>query len=134
MPRHSAVLLLLFCLAPLTYGQKYRLGERPTNQNPADYTIKVHISGIHFRACATVSAHSECQAGLYADATLDGKKVELFTASDDKDLKRIVPGDYLARLYSSKPRYEGKAVLFQWYWLLLPDKSASEFEITGLSE
>ena len=134
MSRHSAVLMLLLCLTSFGFGQKYRLGQRPTNQNPTDYPIKVHISAIHFRACATVDTNSDCSSGLYADATIDGKRVELFGAIKDSDLKRIVPGDYLARLYSAKPRYGGKAVLFQWYWLLLPDRSASEFEITGLSE
>jgi hypothetical protein len=41
--------------------------EKPAKAPPTDYTIHVHISGVHYRL------HDV----LYADATLNGKKVEL---------------------------------------------------------
>jgi hypothetical protein len=134
MPKHFAVIALLFCLASVTYGQKYRIGQRPTNQNPADYTIQVHVSAIHFRPCATEGVNTACGGGVFADATLDGKKVELFGGVDKGDINLIVPGDYLARLFSKKPRNGGKAVLFQAYNVLLPDKTAWPCDITGFSE
>jgi hypothetical protein len=45
----------------------------------------------------------------------------------------IVPGDYRAML-PKKPRVGGSEVLFQNYYVLLPDKSAWPCEITGFSE
>ncbi len=130
----AAVLFLSLCSAPLSLGQKYRLSQSPENQNTADYTIKVHISATHFRTCALVGAYSTCRGGIYADATLNGKKVELFGTVDKKYVTLIVPGDYLARLMKEKPRDGGNAVLFQQYFVLLPDKSAWPCQITGFSE
>ena len=134
MRKLAVVLFFSLCALSSIYGQKYRLGQRPTNQNPADYPIKVHISATHFRACAFVGINGACDGGFYADSTLDGKKLELSGAIGKDEFKLIVPGNYSARLAKQKPRDGGRAVLFQEYFLLLPDKTAWPCEITGLSE
>jgi len=67
------------------------------------------------------------------DAILNGKKVELFGAVDKHQALLIVPGDYRAMLQKKK-RTSNSEVLFQNYYVLLPDKTAWLFEITGFSE
>jgi hypothetical protein len=131
--KRSFVLSILFLCSIASAQGKYRLGQPPADQNPNDYTIKVHVSATHFRQCATVGYHSECGEGIYLDAILNGKKVELFGAVDKHQSALIVPGDYRAML-PKKPRVGGSEVLFQNYYVLLPDKSAWPCEITGFSE
>lgn len=122
---------LLFCSVAVAQG-KYRPGQSPVNQNPADYPIKVHVSSTHFRACATVSVHSACGGGVYVDASLNGKKVELFGAVDKHQSLLIAPGDYSAM--PQKSRDGGNAALGQAYYMFLSDKSAWSCKITGFSE
>jgi hypothetical protein len=123
--------LILGSIAPAQ--GKYRPGQVPANQNPNDYTIKVHISATHFRQCATIGVNSACGVGLSVDAILDGKKVELSGGVNKNQMLLIVPGDYRAML-PKRPRASGSAVLFQSYYVLLPDKTAWSCEITGFSE
>jgi len=126
--------MLLFFLCTMASAQgKYRAGQDPINQSPNDYTIDVHISATHFRHCATVEDNARCLPGLYIDAVMDGKKIELFGSTDEHQSVLIVPGDYRAMLLK-KPRSSRSEALFQRYYLLLPDKTAWPCEITGLSE
>ena len=67
------------------------------------------------------------------DAILNGKKVELFGGVDTHQAPFIVPGDYRAML-PKKSRPSSSEVLFQNYYVLLPDKTAWPCEITGFSE
>jgi len=67
------------------------------------------------------------------DAILNGKKVEMFGVIDKHHDSLVGPGDYWAML-PKKPRVRGGEVLYQDYYLLLPDKTAWTFEITGFSE
>jgi hypothetical protein len=128
------VVFLALCSVSLTRAQKDRTGQAPADQDAADYPIKVHISATHFRACAVVGVNGNCGRGIYIDATLDEKKVELFGAVNKNGEKLILPGDYVARPRKEKPRDGGKAVLFQQYFLLLPGKLVWPCEITGFSE
>ena len=124
----SPVALSIFLVCTIASPQgKYRAGQFPVNQNPADYAIKVHISATHFRYCGSES--DEC---VYADATLDGKKFEI-AGVVNRHQTTLIPGDYKAML-PKKPRFGGQAVLGQVYYLLLPDKSAWVCSITGQSE
>ncbi|HUN85817.1 MAG TPA: hypothetical protein VMU48_15675 [Terracidiphilus sp.] len=133
MRKIVGILFFLLFSTSLVSAQKYRLGQRPVKENPADYTIPVHISATRFRPCATVGINAECGEGVYVDATLNGKKLELFGAVDKSDLRLINPGDYVARLVK-KTRDGGSAVLGQEYYVLLPDKTAWICSITGFSE
>jgi hypothetical protein len=132
MKKLLALSILLVCSIASAQG-KYRMGQHPVNQNPADYTIKLHISATHFRSCAWTDSPGQCTREFYADAILDGKKLEIFGAVDEHQVSLIAPGDYLASLWK-KPRDGGKPVLGQTYYLLLPDKSAWPCSITGFSE
>jgi hypothetical protein len=127
-----ALSILALCSIAAAQG-KYRAGQYPTHQNPANYTIKVHISATRFRPCAVLAVNTNCGEGLYADAMLDGKRFEIFGGVDKRQSSLIVPGDYFAML-PKKPRYGGQAVVGQGYYVLLPDKSAWICSITGLSE
>jgi hypothetical protein len=113
--------------------RKVPTGQYPVNQNQNDYTINVHVSATHFRQCATVGLNAPCGEGVYADAVLNGKKVELFGSVDKHQALLIVPGDYRAML-PKKPRASNTVVFFQDYYVLLPDKTAWPCEITGFSE
>jgi hypothetical protein len=132
MRKLFALCVLIFCSAASAQG-KHRAGQYPVNQNPADYTIQVHISAIHLRGCAAPAINSACEDGVFADATLDGNRFELFGGVDKRQTAQIVPGDYTAML-PKKPRYGGQPVVGQWYYILLPDRSAWICGITGLSE
>jgi hypothetical protein len=124
-------LALVFCSVAFTSGQVKPLASVPS---PAGYTIHVHFSATHFRQCALVGAYSICRGGIYADAIVDGKKVELFGEVHKENESLIVPGDYSARLAEKKPRDQGKPELFQRYSVRLPDKSEWPCQITGFSE
>jgi hypothetical protein len=76
--------------------------------------------------------YNDCGEGLYTDATLNGKKVELFPTVDKHQALLVVPGDYSAML-PKKPRDGGQAVLGQEYYVLLPDRSTWPCSITGFS-
>ena len=132
MKRLFALSILLLCSIASAQG-KYRAGQYPVNQNPANFTIKVHITATHFRPCAVLAVNTYCGEGLYAEAILDGRKFEIFGGVDKHQASLILPGDYLAML-PKKPRYGGQAVVGQGYYVLLPDKSAWICSITGLSE
>jgi hypothetical protein len=68
---------LVFCFCSLaTYGQKTRFGQELPHAKPGDdYPIKVHISGLHYRGEYVGSGQDEDV--IYADAVMNGKKVEL---------------------------------------------------------
>jgi hypothetical protein len=129
----SFVLPILFLCSMASAQGKYRPGQYPVNQNPNDYTINFHVSATHFRRCASVGLNGLCGNGVYVDAILNGKKVELSGGVDKHQALLIVPGDYRAML-PKKPRASSTAVLFQPYYVLLPDKTVWPCEITGFSE
>jgi hypothetical protein len=132
--KRSLVLSVLFLCSIASAQGKYRPGQYPVNQNPRDYTMKVHISATHVRSCSLdYGPDYGCYEAVYVDAIFNGKKVELFGGVDKHQLQLIVPGDYWAML-PKRPLAGGSEVLFQGYYLLLPDKSAWPCEITGFSE
>jgi hypothetical protein len=134
MERLFALSILFICSIASAQG-KYRWGQQnPADQNAADYTVKVHISATHLRLCAYVGENGSCYSELYADAVLNGKKLELAGIVDKKTPPTlIVPGDYLASS-TIKPRAGGSAVFYQGYYVLLPNKTAWPCSVTGLSE
>src|ERR1035438_9966377 len=107
--------LLVFCL-PFALGQKTRFGQEPPRARPGvDYPIKVHISGIHVRF-----GDPPCGDLVYADATLNEKKVEFVVWTPGCLVVNLVPGDYQARFM--KPGRKGDPTpLYQEYELPLPD-------------
>jgi hypothetical protein len=123
MKSFASVLFLLLCT---TFVQA---SEKP---NPADFTIKVHITASHLKTeCADVN----CKNILYADSILNGKKIELSGVAVivKKTLMLIIPGDYPARLI--RDEHNSDSTLFnQEFELLLPDNIVWQSFTTGISE
>ena len=123
MRKTVAVLFLLFCAASLHAKDK---------PNPADYTIKVHISASH------IDPPTIGRAANYADATLDGKKLQL--SGDAVNIggrvdrfALIIPGDYMARLKKDFHNADSTAI-HQEYDVLLSDGTVWHCMISGISE
>lgn len=136
MRKFVAILFVLFCSTCLIYGQKTRYGQAPDKPNPAEYSIKVHISATHIRnACIQPGAGVICGIALYADTVLDGKKIELSGSAviTQKQPAVIVPGNYAARLTKDIHNSDG-TLIHQEYDLLLPDGTVWHCATTGISE
>jgi hypothetical protein len=111
------------------------MGQGPPK--PIASSVKVHITASHIRdhCTDTFKGQSSCVNGLYADAILDGKKVELFGADeiDKRDTVLIAPGDYHAQL--TKDVHNADSTLtHQEYNLLLPDGTVWHCVVSGISE
>jgi hypothetical protein len=125
---------LLFCFCSLAmHGQKMRLGQALPHAKPGDnFPIKVHISGIHYRAEYIGAGQTEDV--IYADAIMNGKKVEL---RGDREVPfqyyKLPMGDYQARLLKDSPKVDD-APLFQIYEVVLPDTTVYRCTVTGISE
>jgi hypothetical protein len=136
MRKFVAVLFVLLCSTPLIYGQKTRFGQTPEKPDPADYAIKVHISATHLRnICIQPGASVTCSIGLYADAVLNGKKLELSGSAVflQKQSVLIIPGDYSARLTKDLHNADSTAIR-QEYDVLLPDGTVWKCFTSGISE
>jgi hypothetical protein len=117
------------------FGQKTRFGQTPApSTNPDDYTIKVHISGIHFRLWCT--GDTRCDEEVIADAVMNGQKIELtgvLTSFHHDHQIRMLPGDYLAHFVKNEHK-TGNTPLFQGFDILMPDKTVWQSTVTGISE
>jgi hypothetical protein len=136
MRKFVVALCLLLCTTPLIYAQKARYGQSPDKPNSADYPIKVHISATHRRYyCSGQFNDITCGEGLYADAMLDGKKIELGGTDVifNKHVMLIIPGDYQAKLTKDTSNAEG-TLFGQEYDLLLPDGTVWKCFTSGISE
>lgn len=132
MTRILGLSLLLWCCLALA-DERNALGQGPPIQNSSDYTINVHVSATHFRECAIVGPYPLCNGGVYVDAEVNGKKVELFGEANRDQARLILVGNHRARL-AKKSRVGENEALFQKYDLLLPDMTGWPCEITGLAE
>jgi len=130
MKKFFAVLFLLFCSTALIYGQKTRFGQTPEKPNPAVSIIKVHISATHIRNFC-----DKCIDVLFADAIIDGKKIELtgFPKRISSLSVLIIPGDYQARLTKDIHNADSTAIR-QDYDVLLPDGTVWKCFTSGISE
>jgi hypothetical protein len=121
---------LAFCSSSfLMHGQKTRLSQEPQHATPgAVYLIKVHISGLHYRV-------EDVAWVIYADAVVDGKKVELYGAqrSHFSTFYKLPLGDYQARLLRDSHKIDGTP-MYQQYELVLPDSAVWRCTVTGFSE
>jgi hypothetical protein len=126
--RRFAAILFLMLFSTLAWS-----ADKP---NPADYTIKVHISATHIRHfCSERGADVRCDDGIYADAILNGKKIELLGGDviDKKVGMLIIPGDYPVRLTKDIHNADSTAIR-QEYDILLPDGTVWHCVTTGISE
>jgi len=125
---------------PLAQGQKTRLGKAPAKPDPAQFTVHVHISGSHIRySCSgdnsNVTDKVKCANSLYADAVLDGKKVELWGQPTIGKIRAAVlaPGDYLAQV-ADEAHNADSTVISANYRLLLPDGTVWGCALSGITE
>jgi hypothetical protein len=131
-----AALLLVLCSSSLNYGQKTRFGQKTATPNPADFTLKVHISASHIRqVCTGFRDQIYCNDRFDADAILNGRKLELSGTpiSIEKHGAMIVPGDYSVRLTQDIHNADSSAI-YQEYDLLLPDNTVWHCSTSGISE
>jgi hypothetical protein len=136
MRSYIAAAVLIFCSVALVSAQKTRLGQGAPKAG-VDYPIKIHISGIHLRSHCSSSVlvrGAYCEDALYADAILDGQKVELMGYliwPTDQPIP-LIPGDYQARLKGSHPA--GAIPISEKYELVLPDRTLWQCTVTGIAE
>ena len=144
MRKFVVALCLLLCSTSLIYGQKTRYGQAPRAKQGVDYPLKVHISGIHIRTYyASPSwigpnflATERNEDVAYADAVLNGKKIELlgaWTWISGSYQTPLSPGDFQARLLKDSPK-TSVTPIGQEYELLLPEGIVWRCAVTGVSE
>jgi hypothetical protein len=114
----------------LLFGSAFlQAAEKP---NPADYTIKVHLSASHLKS---ECVEKDCQNILSAEVILNGKKLELAGPAPmlSRTLRLIAPGDYQAKII--KDAHDDGGLLFnQEYGILLPDNIVWQCFTSGISE
>jgi hypothetical protein len=140
MRKFVAVLFLLLCITSLICGQKTRYGQSPPKAKPGvDYPIKVHISGMHIRQyCKPYWGEkyiSSCDDVVYADAIMNGMRIELMGYSETGSIKFLesLPGEYHARLMKDNIN-AGLLSIGQKYELVFPDRTTWQSTVTGISE
>ncbi len=143
MRKVSIVFLLCFCSLAM-FGQKTRYGQSPHAKQGVDYPLKVHISGIHLRTYYASPSwfgpnflDTERDKDVaYADAVLNGKKIELLGAWEWISGSYQTPlslGNFQARLLRDSPN-GSVAPIGQQYELLLPGRIVWRCMVTGISE
>ncbi len=126
------------------FAQKTRFGQAPRAKQGTDYPLKVHISGIHIRTYyespswlgPNFLAQERNQDVAYADAVLDGKKIELlgaWTWIPGSFQTPLSPGDFQARFLKEASKTSVTQV-GQEYELLLPNQIVWRCVVTGVSE
>lgn len=123
---------LLLSSACLVSGQKYRMGQTPPPV--PTFPIRVHISASHLRLHCS-GGESVCGYDLYADATLDHKRVELWGSSKigNEHWSLIAPGDYKAELTQDIHNID-QSVFSRHYILRLPDGTLWPCQLSGIAE
>ena len=137
MMRRFVVVGVMLAFLCSVHGQKTRLGQTP----PTLATVHLHILASHLRlncggsSTGVAGPGVACGYGLYVDAVLNGKKVELW--GDSKIGKQrwalVAPGDYTAELTNDEHDAD-KAVVSQNYRLMLPDGTAWPCQLSGIIE
>jgi hypothetical protein len=138
--RKLSVVLLLCLGSVAAYGQKWRPGQPPPHVKPGvDYPIKIHISGIHLRD--EYLGQGQSSSLVYADAILDGKKIELCFNLEPYlwfHTDPVLPGDYQARLLKDSPKKSAYKTrdsrLAQEYEVVMPDQTFLSSFVTGVAE
>jgi len=137
MRRSATVFGMLLCFLPLMNAQKHRSEQAPTPPNFADFPIRVHISASYLRLnCNDIGFNKvTCRYGLYAEAILEGKKVELWGESKigKYQLALLAPGDYMAQLMKDDHNPD-QSVLSRSYEFLLPDGTGWQCQLSGITE
>lgn len=144
MKKLVVALVMLVCAGSVLYGQKTRFGQAPRAKHGVDYPLKAHVTGIRIRTYyaspswlgpnfLTPERDKEI---AYADAVLDGKKIELmgaWTWIPGSYQTPLSPGDFQARLVKESPE-KSITGIGKEYELLLPNDIVWRCTVTGVSE
>ena len=134
--RKFVVIGVMLAFLSSTDGQKTRFGQTL----PTLATVHLHVFASHLRINCSGSGIGAgpgvgCGYGLYVDAVLNGKKVEL--SGDSKIGKQrlalVAPGDYSAELINDEHNAD-QTVVSQDYRLLLPDGTTWQCQLSGIVE
>jgi hypothetical protein len=140
MKRRISIMCFLLCVPSLICGQKYRMGQAPKPANPSEFPLHLHISASHIRRVCNgfdnLGPGVACTAnGLFVDAVMNGKKVELWGDSMIGKQKSsiLAPGDYKAQLTSDGHNADRTAIS-QDYAVLLSDGTTWQCHLSGMTE
>jgi len=132
--------VLVFCFLigflSLAQGQKARYGKTPAKNDPANFPVRVHISSTHQLAgCSGYGNTVDCGPGLFAEAVIDGKKVDLWGAAAIAKFQYAIlaPGDYLAQVTQDAHNADD-TLISRRYLLLLPDGTTWPCGLSGITE
>lgn len=138
MKRRLLAIALVFCCPQLALGQKVRYGQEAEKSKPGvSYPLRVHVSASRIRNLCTGSllTRIDCSDVLFADVTLDGRKLEFSGQTTIAGQKSVVllPGDYQARIFKDV-QVAGKSAVHQEYEVVLADRTVWHAAVTGASE
>lgn len=136
MRRIIVILCLVAGMAVMAQGQKTRFGQVQEKPDPAKFPLRVHVSGSRIRQeCLVQSGNSVCEDELYAEAVIDGKKVELWGKASIGKIHTAVlaPGDYQAQI-TDEAHNADNSVVSRNYLLLLADGSTWHCALSGMAE
>jgi hypothetical protein len=130
--RRSLVVLAVFLFSVSLYGQKVRFGQQlPSVEPGVDYPIQAHIYGVHLRPDCT---QASCMDVLYADALVNGRKLEFRSISYIPYLPLTMSlGDYRARIVKAASM-TGPGEVGDTYELVVQGNKALRCMVTGISE
>jgi len=136
MKHPFAILVFCFCVIAMP-GQDPQFRQLSPKAKPGvDYPSRVHISASQIRQHCTTFLHDvSCEELLYADAIVDGRKLELAGHKIDvlSKVGLLVPGEYRARLTKDEHNPDS-TIIYQEYELVLPDKTLWHCTVTRISE
>jgi hypothetical protein len=136
MKRLLAIFAFGLC-AMAMHGQDPQFRQLSKKARPGiDYPLKVHISASQIRQrCTTFGSNISCEELLYADAVVDGRKLELTGSKIDviDKMGLLVPGEYRVRRTKDQHNPDS-TVIYQEYELVLPDKTLWHCTLTRISE
>lgn len=147
MKKPAVALLLFIFLLPLLHGQKTRFGQSLSKAKPGvAYPLALHFSAmsIHTECEVETLIHprylgsDDCEDVMYADAVVNGKKIELKSNSDQYrefsyDKKPPLLGDYQARITTKNPGPDVNSIGLK-YEVLLHDGTVLSLSVTGVFE
>ena len=127
------LVITVLCLVPFSLRcQKARYGQDIPHVLPGvSYPINLHVDAVHYREKFD---GGEDVFVIYADAVIDGKKVELTGDPDDLYQQYRVPLGTLRGRSLKSPRKTDGTPLFQRYEVVLPNQTLWRCVVTGLYE
>lgn len=136
MKRYLVFLLFILVCSPFLGAQKTRYGQGLPKARPGvDYPVSLHISGIRVRSrCTGSGGLVSCGDVIYADATMNGRKIELMgTLFPYLFQAHLHLGDIAARLLNDSHQ-SGDNLIDQEYEVAFLDKTIWRCTVTGISE